>query len=180
LEPVTVTPGATVMSDTLSLVVFAICVSTYQRGFSTSVLVVQLVEIVAFVLLVLFGVSRVAPVCSQEGGRERGCVLRSAIWGHGCNGCIGLSSSAPWHCWGLPGRTRAQRGGAEQTGGRETRILREISLYSVLLSGDRLPHRSHRFCPQSYRQSLASRVHRPGARCRALRLRLRCRTNGAE
>src|SRR5205809_6967069 len=63
------------MSDTLSLVVFAICVSTYQRGFSTSVLVVQLVEIVAFVLLVLFGVSRVAPVCSQEGGRERGCVL---------------------------------------------------------------------------------------------------------
>src|SRR5438093_12554870 len=48
------------MSDTLSLVVFAICVSTYQRGFSMSVLAVQLVEIVAFVLLVLFGVSRIA------------------------------------------------------------------------------------------------------------------------
>jgi Kef-type K+ transport system membrane component KefB len=60
LEPVTVTAGATVMSDTLSLVVFAICVSTYQRGFSVSVLIVQLVEIVAFVVLVLFGVSRVA------------------------------------------------------------------------------------------------------------------------
>src|SRR5262249_35821162 len=60
LEPVTVTSGATVMSDTLSLVVFAVCVSTYQRGFSVSVLAVQLVEIVAFVLLVLFGVSRVA------------------------------------------------------------------------------------------------------------------------
>ena len=60
LEPVTVTAGATVMSDTLSLVVFAVCLSTYQRGFSMSVLAVQLVEIVAFVLLVLFGVSRVA------------------------------------------------------------------------------------------------------------------------
>ena len=60
LEPVTVASGATVMSDTLSLVVFAVCLSTYQRGFSISVLAVQLVEIVAFVLLVLFGVSRVA------------------------------------------------------------------------------------------------------------------------
>jgi Kef-type K+ transport system membrane component KefB len=59
-EPVTVTTGATVMSDTLSLVVFAVCVSTYQRGFSVSVLLVQLVEIVAFVLLVLFGLSRAA------------------------------------------------------------------------------------------------------------------------
>jgi len=60
LEPVTVASGATVMSDTLSLVVFAVCLSTYQRGFSISVLTVQLVEIVAFVLLVVFGVSRVA------------------------------------------------------------------------------------------------------------------------
>jgi Kef-type K+ transport system membrane component KefB len=48
------------MSDTLSLVVFAVCVSTYQRGFSMSVLAVQLVEIVGFVLFVLFGLSRVA------------------------------------------------------------------------------------------------------------------------
>src|SRR5215471_6348826 len=60
LEPVTVTSGATVMSDTLSLVVFAVCVSTYQRGFSMSVLLSQLVEIVGFVLFVLFVLSRVA------------------------------------------------------------------------------------------------------------------------
>jgi len=48
------------MSDTLSLVVFAVCVSTYQRGFSPSVLIVQLVEIIAFVLFVLLVFSRVA------------------------------------------------------------------------------------------------------------------------
>jgi Kef-type K+ transport system membrane component KefB len=60
LEPVTVTCGATVMSDTLSLVVFAVCVSTYVRGFSMSVLVSQLVEIVGFVLFVLFVLSRIA------------------------------------------------------------------------------------------------------------------------
>jgi Kef-type K+ transport system membrane component KefB len=60
LEPVTVTCGATVMSDTLSLVVFAVCLSTFQRGFSTSVLVSQLAQIIAFVLFVLFVLSRVA------------------------------------------------------------------------------------------------------------------------
>jgi len=58
-EPVTVTIGATVMSDTLSLVVFAICVSTFRFGFSTLALTRQVLEIAAFVPLVLFGVSRV-------------------------------------------------------------------------------------------------------------------------
>jgi Na+:H+ antiporter len=59
LEPITVTVGATVLSDTMSLVVFAICVATYEKGFSISVLGVQLLEIAVFVPLVLFGLSRV-------------------------------------------------------------------------------------------------------------------------
>lgn len=33
LEPITVTVGATVISDTLSLIIFAVCLSTYQSGF---------------------------------------------------------------------------------------------------------------------------------------------------
>jgi Kef-type K+ transport system membrane component KefB len=59
LEPVVITVGATVLSDTLSLIVFAICVSTYERDFSVSGLVVQLMEIAVFVPLILFGLSRV-------------------------------------------------------------------------------------------------------------------------
>src|SRR5215475_11432796 len=58
LEPVTITVGATVMSDTLSLVVFAICVSTFQRGFSAWSLGQQILEIGIFIPLLLFGVSR--------------------------------------------------------------------------------------------------------------------------
>jgi len=58
LEPVTITVGATVMSDTLSLVVFAICVSTFQSGFSTLSLSRQILEIAVFIPLILFGVSR--------------------------------------------------------------------------------------------------------------------------
>jgi len=57
LEPIAVTFGATVVSDTLSLVVFAICVSTFQRGFSVSALALQLIEIAIFIPLILFGLS---------------------------------------------------------------------------------------------------------------------------
>lgn len=59
LEPVTVTFGATIVSDTLSLVVFAICVSTYQSGFSVPQLALQLLEIAVFILFILFVLSRV-------------------------------------------------------------------------------------------------------------------------
>jgi Kef-type K+ transport system membrane component KefB len=58
LEPVTVAVGATVMSDTLSLVVFAICVSVYTTGFSPSGLALLLAEIGGYIVLVLFGLSR--------------------------------------------------------------------------------------------------------------------------
>src|SRR6516164_9508940 len=57
-EPVVVSIGATMVSDTLSLVVFGICVSTYTTGFSPSGLAVQLVEVAIFVPLIMVGVSR--------------------------------------------------------------------------------------------------------------------------
>jgi Kef-type K+ transport system membrane component KefB len=57
-EPVIITIGATVMSDTLSLIVFAICVSTYTTGFSPSKLALLLGEIAVFIPLVVFGLGR--------------------------------------------------------------------------------------------------------------------------
>jgi Kef-type K+ transport system membrane component KefB len=57
-EPVTVAVGATVMSDTLSLVVFTVCVSIFTTGFSSSGLAFLLAEIIGYILLVLFGLSR--------------------------------------------------------------------------------------------------------------------------
>jgi Na+:H+ antiporter len=58
LEPVVVTIGATMVSDTLSLIIFGICVSTYTTGFSPSSLAVQIVEVAIFVPLIVIGVSR--------------------------------------------------------------------------------------------------------------------------
>lgn len=68
LEPITITTGATVLSDTLSLVVFAVCVSTFVSGFSVSALALQLLEVAVFVPLVLVGLSRlgVSPLKSVE------------------------------------------------------------------------------------------------------------------
>ena len=60
MEPATVTVGATVMSDTLSLVVFAICVSIFTTGFSATVLALLLAEIGGYIIVVLFGLSRIA------------------------------------------------------------------------------------------------------------------------
>jgi Kef-type K+ transport system membrane component KefB len=59
LEPMTVTNGATVISDTLSLLVFALCVPTFEKGFSFTSFAVQVIEIGIFVPLILFGLSRV-------------------------------------------------------------------------------------------------------------------------
>ena len=58
LEPVVVAIGATLVSDTLSLIVFGICVSIYATGFSPSGLALQIVEVAIFVPLILIGVSR--------------------------------------------------------------------------------------------------------------------------
>ena len=59
LESMNVVYGATVFSDTSSLIVFALCLSTFIRGFSVSGLLVQVVEITVFVGFVLFGLSRI-------------------------------------------------------------------------------------------------------------------------
>jgi Kef-type K+ transport system membrane component KefB len=73
LEPVVVAIGATIVSDTLSLIIFAICVSTYTTGFSLSGLAVQIVEVAIFVPLILIGVSRAgAWVLSKLRGNEEG------------------------------------------------------------------------------------------------------------
>ncbi len=59
LEAVIVTVGATILSDTLSLLVFAICVPLFKSGFSMSGLAIQLIEVMVFFPLILFGLSRV-------------------------------------------------------------------------------------------------------------------------
>ena len=81
LEPITVTIGATVLSDTLSLIVFAICVSTYKSGFSAQGLAVQLIEIAIFFPLVLFGLSRLGAYALKkvEKDEEAYFVLMFAI-----------------------------------------------------------------------------------------------------
>lgn len=52
------TAGATILSDTLSLVVFAVCVPVFQSGFAMSGLVVQIIELTIFFPLIVMGLGR--------------------------------------------------------------------------------------------------------------------------
>jgi Na+:H+ antiporter len=70
IEPVTIAVGATVISDTLSLVVFAICVSIYTTGFSPLGLTILLAEITGYILLVLFGLSRLGSYLLKQVEKE--------------------------------------------------------------------------------------------------------------
>lgn len=59
-QPVIVTVGATIFTDTLSLTLLTVCVSIHKTGFDGYQLAKQLVEIAAYISIVLFGLSRLA------------------------------------------------------------------------------------------------------------------------
>ncbi|MGH7261070.1 MAG: cation:proton antiporter [Nitrospiraceae bacterium] len=58
-EVIAVTVGATVMTDTASLMVLAICLPVHTAGFSPGTFVMQIVELAVYVPLVVFGLSAV-------------------------------------------------------------------------------------------------------------------------
>jgi Kef-type K+ transport system membrane component KefB len=72
LESMTVTVGATVISDTLSLIVFAVCVTTFVQGFSVSGMVVQLIEIAGFCAAILYGLRHIGGFLLQRAEQQEG------------------------------------------------------------------------------------------------------------
>ncbi len=54
---VAVTVGATVLTDMLSLLVLAACLSAHRNGFNLGALVVQVAELAAFAFIVVFGLT---------------------------------------------------------------------------------------------------------------------------
>jgi Kef-type K+ transport system membrane component KefB len=61
-EAITVTVGATVISDTLSLIVFSVCLTVFLTGFSAKVLTLQLIEIAGFCACILWGLGTVGAI----------------------------------------------------------------------------------------------------------------------
>jgi Kef-type K+ transport system membrane component KefB len=76
-EPVAVTIGGTVFTDLASLLVLAVCLPIHSSGFSASVFAFQIGELVAFVLLVFFGLRALGPWLIQRmgGPKERQVTL---------------------------------------------------------------------------------------------------------
>jgi Kef-type K+ transport system membrane component KefB len=76
-EPVAVTIGGTVLTDLMSLLVLAVCLPIHSSGFSTSAFVLQIGELLAYVLIVLVGLSAVARWLIERMGdsKERRLIL---------------------------------------------------------------------------------------------------------
>jgi Kef-type K+ transport system membrane component KefB len=79
LEPITVTVGATVLSDTLSLIVFAVCVPVFKAGFSASGLALQLLEIGIFFPVVLIGLSGVGAYVLKKAENDENAYFVSML-----------------------------------------------------------------------------------------------------
>jgi Kef-type K+ transport system membrane component KefB len=82
-EPVIITIGATVISDTLSLIVFTICVATYTTGFSPGKLALLLAEIAVFIPLIVLGLGRLGTYWLRkvQGTEDTHFVLTLGIMG---------------------------------------------------------------------------------------------------
>ncbi len=58
-EPVIVTIGATIFTDTISLIILAICVSIHTMGFKPANTAYQIVQIALYIFIVLVGLSKI-------------------------------------------------------------------------------------------------------------------------
>jgi Kef-type K+ transport system membrane component KefB len=65
---VAVTAGATVLTDMLSLLVLAACLAAHRSGFDPAALAIQVVELVAFSVFVVFGLTRPARALARALG----------------------------------------------------------------------------------------------------------------
>ena len=130
LETIVVTIGATVLSDTLSLIVFAVCVSMYTTGFSPEGLAIQLVEIAIFVPLILIGLSRAGAYALGKMGsdEEAHFLLMLAIMA--VAGAIADKNKPSWDCRRIPGGTGGKRRGPGQSGEGQAGVLRGGPVHS--------------------------------------------------
>jgi Kef-type K+ transport system membrane component KefB len=164
LEPVSITFGATVISDTLSLIVFAICVPIYQSGFSVSGLVVQLIEIAIFVPLILFGLSRLGAHLLKKVEHDEDAYFIMMLAIVAVAGLLAQIINLPGIVGAFLAGLAGQRGGARQAGQRKIGILRKFLFYPNLLYRDRVPDRPGRILSEHHYQfSLGDRGHRRAA-----------------
>jgi Kef-type K+ transport system membrane component KefB len=66
---VTITVGATILTDILSLLVLTMCVTTFRSGFDAFGLVIQLGELIGFVLVIVVGLGNIGKWLFDRFGR---------------------------------------------------------------------------------------------------------------
>ena len=155
LEPIVVTIGAPVLSDTLSLIVFAVCVSTYTTGFSPEGLAIQLIEIAVFVPLILIGLSRAGAWALSRMGSDEGGPFPADARRHGGGGCARRPDKSAGDCRCVPGRIGGQRRGSGESSKGQAGLFWESPIHPQLLYRHRPVDRSGRLC-RKHRRTLSS------------------------
>src|SRR5262245_2578687 len=152
LEPITITVGPTVLSDTLSLVVFAVCVSTYESGFSVSAVTKQLVEIAVFVPVVLFGLSRVGAYAIKKAEAEEVAYFALMFGIMAVAGVLAQAINLPGISRSVPCRVGGQRFSSRQARKREAGIFWKFFLHPDFLLRNRILDRPGCIRPDYNRQ----------------------------
>src|SRR5208283_1922851 len=138
LEPIVVTFGATMMSDTLSLLVFAVCVPLYTTGFSASGLAIQVIEII---LVRSARIVRARPrgcLPVEAGGERRGELFHLDAGYARADGAACPGHQSAGYCGSIHGRLGGQCGGGGQAGHGQAQIHRKYALHPELLHRDGL------------------------------------------
>ena len=151
--------GATVMSDTLSLVVFAVCVSIYTTGFSPSGLALLLAEIAGYIVLVLFGLSRVAAYVLKRVEDEEDAYFVLMLCIMAIAGVLADAIQLPGIVGAFLAGSGGQRIGARQAGERQAGVPRQVVVHSDFLYCHRLPDQPGHFRSGDHRQFPARRRH---------------------
>jgi predicted Kef-type K+ transport protein len=138
LEPITITFGATVMSDTLSLLVFAVCLATYKSGFSVSVLAIQVAEIAIFVPLVPRRVEPFDGISLGEARRSRGGIFHRDAHDRRGYRRLGAIYQSAGNCRGVSRWIGDRRGCSRQARKGEIGIHWQFLLHPDLLHRDRV------------------------------------------
>src|SRR6516164_1560524 len=100
-EPVAVTIGGTILTDLMSLLVLAVCLPIHKSGFSTSAFLLQIGEMVAYVVVAFFGLSALGRWLLERMGDSRDkqfvhILLIIAVAGLGRKRSIWSRSSGPF------------------------------------------------------------------------------------
>ena len=166
LEPVAIAVGATLFSDSLSLIIFAICVSTYKSGFSISAVALQIIELIVFVPLIFFTLSRAGAFVLGKAQDQEDAYFILMLGIMALAGVLAETINLPGIVGAFLAGLSVNAAVRDQPAKTKVEVLWRLLFHSNLLHGNRIFDRSTGVCSKRPGQFLPGRRNH---RCRCSR-----------